>query len=88
VPPEQVCVDVQQVSPQAVVPGGHSHLHVCVLNTCVPVHAGTQAFVLGQTFAPGVHAHWSVAGSQYPLQHSMFWRHVVPFFRQRPGAIA
>jgi len=88
VPLVQVWVDVQQVSPQAVVPEGHSHLQVCVLKTCVPVQAGTQAPVLGQTSAPGVHAHCSVAGSQYSLQHSMFWRQVVPFLRQRPGAIA
>jgi hypothetical protein len=60
------------VSPHAVVPGGHSHLHVWALKTCVPVQAGTQLPVLGQISAPGVHAHWSVAGSQYSLQHSMF----------------
>jgi hypothetical protein len=83
-----VCVEVQQVLPHAVVPEGHSHLHVCVLKTCVPVHAGTQAPVPGQISAPGVHAHCSVAGSQNSLQHSMFWRHTVPFLRHRPGAIA
>jgi len=46
----------------------------------------THAPVAAQVFDPGGHVHIAVAGSQNPLQHSLFSRHLKPPFLQRPVA--
>ena len=73
----------QHALPHVVVPDGHTHWHVALLNTC-PGPQVTHAPVAEQVEEPGGQVHVAVAGSQNPLQHSEFSLHFHPPFLQRP----
>ena len=66
----------QQVLPQGVVPGAHSQRQVSGLSSLGGAQAGTHCPETGQVIIPASQVQRPVKGSQNPLQHSSFSRHL------------